>query len=324
MNSRLKRIIKGIAYPTLDRLDVLAPNLSAYLIRRFFRLRALNDLRIPTEYYYDCLGVYATLYRQKPSFYKRFMDTYVFDSEGIPLYLYEGRQSYQIVQLAQFGLMEYGYYLDTHEERHRENCLACADKLLALQDSRGGWPCDFDYPCPEVNSVLKAGWYTAMGQGQAISLFVRANALREKEAYRTAAHRALEVLELPVEAGGVFTKLGDLDFYEEYPTATPSYTLNGLMFCMLGLYDGAQIFHDEKAAGMFQTMLCTLRTILPLYDDETVTSYDLSHVTNPPRKKLRNRKYHILHIELLQAIDSIAHDEVFSFYINKWMRKKED
>lgn len=321
MNKNHKRVVKGIVYSTLDRLDVLAPKLSAYLIRRFSRLRALNDLRIPTEYHYDCLGVYATLYRQRPAFYKRFINTYLFDPEGIPLYMYEGRQSYEIVQIAQYGLMEYGYYLDTREEKHRKNCLACADKLLELQDTRGGWPCDFDFPCPEVSSVLKAGWYTAMGQGQAISLFVRANALEDREEYRTAAHRALEVLELPVQDGGVFTKLGDLDFYEEYPTATPSYTLNGLMFCMLGLWDGAQIFGDEKAAKMFQTMLHTLRTILPLYDDETITPYDLSHVTNPPRKKLRNRKYHILHIELLQAIDSITHDEVFSFYINKWMRR---
>lgn len=319
MNEKHKRVVKGIVYSILDRLDVLAPKLSAYLIRRFFRLHALNDLRIPTEYHYNCLGVYATLYRKRPAFYKRFINTYHFDSKGIPLYIYEGRQSYEIVQLAQYGLMEYGYYLDTCEERHRKNCLACADKLLELQDTNGGWPCDFDYPCPEVGSVLKAGWYTAMGQGQAISLFVRADVLKNKEEYRTAAHRALEVLELPVQDGGVFTKLGDLDFYEEYPTATPSYTLNGLMFCMLGLYDGAQIFKDEKAGKMFQTMLRTLRTILPFYDDETITPYDLSHITNPPRKKLRNRKYHILHVELLQAIDSIAHDEVFSFYINKWM-----
>lgn len=321
MNKKLKAAVKRIVYPTLDCLDVLAPKFSAYLIRRFFRLHALNDLRIPEEYHYDCLGTYATFYRQRPSFYKQFINTYIFDQEGIPLYIYEGQQSYEIVQLAQFGMMEYGYYLDTNEDFHRKNCLACADKLVELQDRRGGWPCAFDYPCPEVSSVLKAGWYSAMGQGQAVSLFARANALKPTQEYRTAAHRALEVLELPVEEGGVFTKLGDLDFYEEYPTEIPSYTLNGLMFCMLGLYDGSQIFEDEKAARMFRTMLHTLRTILPLYDDETITSYDLSHVTNPPREKLRNRKYHILHVELLQAIDSIAHDEIFSFYINKWMRR---
>ena len=89
MNKNHKRVVKGIVYSILDRLDVLAPKLSAYLIRRFFRLHALNDLRIPTEYHYNCLGVYATLYRKRPAFYKRFINTYRFDSKGIPLYTYE-------------------------------------------------------------------------------------------------------------------------------------------------------------------------------------------------------------------------------------------
>ena len=321
MNPKIKQIGKKIIFPILRRMDVLTPRLTTRIIRRFYRYDSLNDLRIPQSYHYDPLGTYVTFHSRRPAFYRHFLATYVRDGDGLPLYVYEGKQDYQIVLLAQFGLMEYGYYLDTHEEIHRRNCLASADKLLELQDEHGGWPCFFTYPHPRVNSVLRAGWYTAMGQGQAISLFVRANALEPKEAYQSAAHRALEVLGQPVDDGGVCTKLGDLDFYEEYPTVPSSYTLNGLIFCMIGLYDGGQNFQDEKAESMFRHMLHTVKKILPLYDDETITCYDLSHITNPPREKFRSRKYHILHVELLQALHDIAPDEVFEYYIKKWMRR---
>ena len=48
MNKNHKRVVKGIVYSILDRLDVLAPKLYESLISRFFSLNALNDLRSPT------------------------------------------------------------------------------------------------------------------------------------------------------------------------------------------------------------------------------------------------------------------------------------
>lgn len=157
-----------------------------------------------------------------------------------------------------------------------------------------------------------------MAQGQAISLFVRAHSLEPDPAYISAAHRALALLEIPVNCGGLLSKIGSLDFYEEYPTTPSSFTLNGLIFCMIGLYDGAQVFRDEDANHMFEKMLQTVKKVLPLYDGDRLSSYDLSHITNPARNRLCDRKYHILHCKLLQALDDIQHDEIFSFYIQKW------
>ena len=86
----------------------------------------------------------------------------------------------------------------------------------------------------------------------------------------------------------------------------------------MGLYDGAQVFHDEQAEAMFQKVVRTIEAILPLYDDPQVTPYDLSHLTNAPKIRWRDRKYHILHVKLLQALNDIAPNQVFGFYIEKW------
>lgn len=322
MNTRFKSVAKKIIYPSMDILDAAIPPLSTLLTRFFYVQRAvINDLHIPSTIHYEPLGIYPTFYASPPSrgWYKRYADRFRFDGQGVPQCLdkYSGAFYYNPVAIAQHGAAEYGYYLSTKDERHRENCLRAAKGLLRLQDEKGGWPYPIDYPVSREGGILKSGWYSAMAQGQAVSLFVRANTLEPDPAYCNASNRALKLLEIPVGEGGLLAKLGGYDFYEEYPTIPPSYTLNGFLFCLFGLYDGFQIFRDERARRLFQNGFQTLKAVLPLYDG-AISSYDLFHVTYPPLDRLRNRKYHILHVKLLQALDSVQHEDVFTFYFNKW------
>lgn len=321
MNPKLKSIAKKIVYPGMEVLDVAAPPLSTLLTRFFyFRRVVINDLHIPDAVHYEPLDVYPTFYVSPPSrgWYKRFAGLYRFDGQGVPRSLDKssGTFYYNPVAIAQYGAAEYGYYLNTKDGRHWENCLRAARGLLRLQDEKGGWSYDIDMISTRGDG-LKSGWYSAMAQGQAVSLFVRANALEPDPAYRDAAHRALALLEVPVGEGGLLAKLGGHNFYEEYPTIPPSYTLNGFLFCLFGLYDSWQAFQDEQAGRLFQNGVQTVKAVLPLYDG-VLSSYDLFHVTCPPLNRLLDRKYHILHVKLLQALDSVQHEDIFTFYINKW------
>lgn len=326
MNPKLKSVAKKIVYPAMDMLDIIAPPLSTMAIRCFHHLyiAVVNDLHIPDAYHYELLGVYPTLYNIPPShkWYKQYTSHFHFDAQGVPQSLHKpsGRYYYNPVAIAQYGIAEYGYYLNTKDKRYRENCLQAAKGMLRLQDEMGGWPYLTDYSLPKWGNTLKSGWHSAMAQGQAVSLFVRANALEPDTAYRDAAHRSLLLLELPVGEGGLLAKLGNYDFYEEYPTTPSSYTLNGFIFCLIGLYDGWQVFHDEQAGNLFQSGFQTVKIALPFYDG-TLSSYDLFHTTSPPLDRSLNRKYHILHVKLLQALDSIHHEDIFAFYINKWGKR---
>ncbi len=321
MNAKLKSIAKKVAYPVMEVLDVALPPLSTLLTRCvFFHLAVINDLHISSASPYHPLGIYPTLYDTPPSrkWYRRYLAHYRFDEQGLPQTLYKatGTFFYNAVIIAQYGIAEYGYYMSTNSKQHRENCLRAAKGLLQLQDKQGGWPNLIDYPTRVAS--LESGWYSAMAQGQVISLFARANALEPDSAYQSAAHRALDLLEIPTNEGGLLSKLDRYDFFEEYPTLPPSYTLNGFIFCLFGLYDASQVFHDDRAEHLFQSGFQTVKAVLPLYDGDGLSSYDLSHITHPPLDRLRDRKYHILHVQQLQALDSIQHEDIFTFYINKW------
>lgn len=322
MNEKLKSTAKKIIYPTMDILDVVLPSLSTLLTHYFYHHRTvINDLHISTPLPYHSLGVYPTLYSVPPShkWYRRFLALFHFDEQGVPQTLDKACNTlyHNPVMIAQYGIAEYGYYMSTNDRQYRENCLRAAQGLLRFQDKQGGFPYWIEYASSR-GVALKSGWYSAMAQGQAISLFVRANALEPDPAYQKAAHQALALLEVPVSEGGLLSKLGEHDFFEEYPSTPPSFTLNGFLFCLFGLYDGSRVFQDEQANRLFQNGVQTVRAALPLYDGDGLSSYDLVHVTHPPLDRLRDRKYHILHVKLLQALDSIQHDDIFTFYIQKW------
>lgn len=317
MNRKIKGACKRLVFSGMTLLDAVCPPLSTAAVRHFYRSRALNDLRIPQSCRYEPLGTYATMYAAPPAHYRKFLGTYTLDEQSLPYEEVDGVRCIQPVALSQYGLMEYGYFRSTRDKLHQTHCLAAADKLLETQDSLGGWRYRETFRHPSVACTLRDGWYSAMAQGQAVSLLARAYSLCGKAAYRQAAHRALAPLERPVSEGGLLAELGGMPFYEEYPTAPPTYTLNGFMFCLLGLYDGWAVFEDAAAETLFRRGLDTLNKVLPLYDG-TVSCYDLSHLTAAPRKRDVSRKYHIIHVELLQALNSVARSGTFDFYIQKW------
>lgn len=145
MHPKLKRFAKKIAYPTIEWLDTTMPHLSTRLVHQFYRYRALNDLHLPSSYSYDPLEAYVTLYQSPPPFYKRFLKSYYFDKNGIPMNLYENTYYYNGVCISQYDLAEYGYFLATGQEVHRKNCLTAAKGMLSLQDKNGGWPNNIDF-----------------------------------------------------------------------------------------------------------------------------------------------------------------------------------
>ena len=146
--------------------------------------------------------------------------------------------------------------------------------------------------------------------------------------YRDVAEKALEPLETTVEDGGVLRYWNGMPFYEEYPTPTrPTMTINGFMFCLVGLSDYYRICDSQKAKALFDAGYETLIKILPYYDSENTSYYDLSHLTNIPRAPHPAGKYDPLHVTLCQTLNIIRPHKVLRFYAEKWswgLVKKEN
>lgn len=159
-----------------------------------------------------------------------------------------------------------------------------AEWFVRHQDAKtGGWSNPVKRKLPGFTE-LKPGWFSAMGQGHAISLLARAY-YHSKGApkYLNAAINGLKPFRVPSKQGGVLTRfMGKLDWYEEYPTNPASFVLNGFIYSLLGLYDLQYIAPTasaEEAGSLFDQGMVSLKRMLPFFDTGSGSIYDLRHFT---------------------------------------------
>lgn len=221
------------------------------------------------------------------------------DEHGVP---YNTRNAgyppaYQPTTIAQYALAQWNAYLTSGDERCREAFLLQARWLVEHEvsfDARmGGWP----IPFPAYSYELPAGWLSALTQGNALSVLVRAYRLTEEETFLQVARRAAGVFAVDICAGGVSTTVGeDGLFFEEVAAYPVSHILNGFLLALFGLYDYAALTHDAQVEALIERSLRTLHTLLREYDTGYWSRYDLRF------KRLASPFYHALHVTLLQAL----------------------
>ena len=116
-----------------------------------------------------------------------------YDSAGIPMLDYHGKigLQYNPIAIAQWGLANYNLFRQNQNDERKKKFLAASDWLCGhLETTSHGlwvWNHHFDW---EYRSPLKAPWYSALSQGQGISLLVRAYRETGAVAYLEAAERA--------------------------------------------------------------------------------------------------------------------------------------
>jgi heparosan-N-sulfate-glucuronate 5-epimerase len=217
------------------------------------------------------------------------------------------------------GVMD-NVVLSTHA--HKKIFFDAANYFVRHQDSRGGWPVRVTRRLIPDVMELEPGWYSAMGQGQAISLLVRAYVASKDMTYLEAAGRALDIFDIPSSEGGVLAKFLDkYDWYEEYPTTPSSFVLNGFIYSLIGLYDLKEIAVgsiSDKAAKLYEKGLVTLKTMLPMFDSGTGTFYDLRHITAGLAPNRARWDYHKVHIKQLYLLVELDNDKLFKHTLQRW------
>lgn len=213
-------------------------------------------------------------------------------------------------------------------------------------DDTGGWPNPVRRKLTGFNE-LKQGWYSAMGQGHAISLLARAYYHSSgDERYLNAAFKGLKPFRIPSRQGGVLARfMGKFDWYEEYPTTPASYVLNGFIYSLLGLYDLSIIGPADnkgtmEAVVLFRQGMISLKKLLPLFDTGSGTYYDLRHFTlgkcnyytqlifdlfnicgvsiSGGVPNLARWDYHATHVAQLLLLSTIDDDPLISQTGNRW------
>jgi heparosan-N-sulfate-glucuronate 5-epimerase len=239
------------------------------------------------------------------------------DSRGIPLVKYGETWAHNPVTAAQRGLQQFSRWTLDGVHARLEDAVSLARWLCETQDSETGmWSYNFDFPVGGFGTTLERPWHSAMAQGQAMSLLTRVHQATNDRSFLQAARAACSPLDHGIREGGLRADFFGHPYFEEYPTDPPSFTLNGFMFTLLGLYDLAQ--DDTAAADLLQIGMGTLVYCLPFYDTRSTSAYHLGHITNPPRQVHSSKEYHALHLKQLRALNSVRPNQTLSYYARMW------
>ena len=241
------------------------------------------------------------------------------DEMGIPMLDYRGKVGlqYNPIAIAQYGLGNYNLYKRTGRAERRDRFLKAADWLVQnLETTRWGtkvWNHHFDW---EYRDALKSPWYSALSQGQGVSLLLRARKETGNEAYLKAAEEAFATFKRGLDEGGVTYKDRDGNlWFEEAIVDPPTHILNGFMWAAWGVYDYSLYTGDPEAKELFKAAVKTLKQNLPLFDAGYWSLYEHS---GTKMKMLASPFYHNLHIVQLKVMHGLTGERLFHQFAERW------
>lgn len=244
------------------------------------------------------------------------------DAEGVPHRNLGGRFHYQSVIISQYALALHDLLLKRDDprdkgalERKFRTQLEVLDRLIEKEGPRRGFAVsswdDPKYP------MLRAGWVSAMYQGNLVSALLRAWQYFGEDRWRDLAGLAFAVMGTPLSEGGVCLREAGPEgvdlWFEEYPMDPPSHVLNGYIYALWGILDWARATNDATAWSWWKQGVETLKRRLPEYDCGYWSVYDLRF------RELASRYYQEnIHVPQLQAMFALTGDSVFDTYSRRW------
>jgi heparosan-N-sulfate-glucuronate 5-epimerase len=238
-----------------------------------------------------------------------------FDSEGIPKYYVKSKGYYHPVYICQYALGAYEYYLKTGDKKARAIFLKCASWLkdnLRQHSEFFYWEynCENEYP----DTLDKIPWFSAMAQGEGVSVLIRAFLETKEENYLLAAKKAIEPLFHDLLDGGVSVIKNDsYIFPQEIRTKPPYDILNGAIFAYFGVYDYYRITNEPREKKFCDLFTKTVMSIINEYDAGYWSFY-----CRYPTKSLATPRYNTLHVAQLKISHLITGEKKFLEYSKRF------
>ena len=197
-----------------------------------------------------------------------------FDSSGV--HLTNGKK--HPVNSCHYALYCYDEYKRTGNDRLKK---AFINQVNFLRDSTFYNVVDGDmvgYPYNTSFHDLKAPWYSALAQSEAICVLIRYYELTNDDSILPLVHMVMKFMLSPQKQGSgtlSITPEGNV-WYEEYPNSTQErQVLNGFMFTILALHDYSKLFpHNKSAELAYNDAIQTLNEAFQFYNTGSWLMYN--------------------------------------------------
>ncbi|HIH73256.1 MAG: D-glucuronyl C5-epimerase [Thermococcales archaeon 44_46] len=160
-------------------------------------------------------------------------------------------------------------------------------------------------------------WVSGYAQGLGAGLYAKAYQTTKNKTYLKTAKLLLNSFKIPYKEGGFVVNSPYGPWILEYGYNSNELVLNGHIIALQGLYYYWEVTKDPYAKELFDNGTVSVAKALPYFDKEGWSLYSNIH-----GKAMR--KYHELHIQLLEWLYEKTENEIFKEYAEKWKRSLKD
>lgn len=208
-------------------------------------------------------------------------------------------------------------YLSAYEETGSEksyvkfmNCMDWLESVAVHRDGGVLWPYNYG-----ISYVKEPPFYSALAQANIMRTLFQAYETTREERYQALIDGILVSLDTPIPDGGCMVTLGDGSgkWFAEVVArcrSEPPFILNGHMEVLLRLHEHSVATGNEVAERLFGEGVVALKELLPQYDADCWSYYDLEGNWA--------YDYHYTHIDELWILHDITGDEMFAEYADRW------
>lgn len=226
------------------------------------------------------------------------------------------RGDYHPIRIAQFALHRFGVWRSSKDRAARADFLAQAVWLRDHQQLRE-MPGLYRFDFPWSKYGAPPGWSSAMAQGEAISVLLRAHSIEPAGGFAEGAMRAALPFRTDISSGGVVWQSGDDLFFEEIANEHAPHVLNGCIFALFGVWELWMQSGEPWLQSLAHRCVGTLRRWLPRFDTGWWTLYSLL-VSATDQPHFATLKYHQFHVAQMRVLARMFDEPLFNDTASRW------
>ena len=149
------------------------------------------------------------------------------------------------------------------------SALDAVERLLFASAARmldDGQSLRFMYSASSGLTPYPHDFYSALTQAHYLNVFGRLLELRPTPRLHDVLSRVFRSMLIPVHEGGVLSDIDGIVSFEEYPSAMPSYVLNGWLTVLNELFEYGVVGRNDEAIELAETSARSLVALLERYD----------------------------------------------------------